>query len=266
MKQEISIQKIGSYFDVDEDGYIINPTSKNAISPKWMPAVNDAVEAYKKQFGKSLKNVYIRGSVAKGKAIENISDLDTFAYVFLEKEEIPSGWSKNFRENFQKKYPFINGVDVMTKPVLEESRGAILLNQSLCVFGEKSIAPKIKIGNDLILHAPNLQRRFNMFYKFKLNVIEDEIPEECSFQMKGILRTGLEILIEKTGKYSRDLYPCYELFSEHYPDKESEMREVLHLALNPTNDMNEIERIITGIGAWLVIEIENVLGIKQNQI
>ena len=82
--------------------------------------------------------------------------------------------------------------------------------------------------------------------------------------MKGILRTSLEILIEKSGKYSRDLYPCYELFSEFYPDKESQMREVLYLALNPTDDVKKIEDIIDGIGMWLIHEIDEVLGIKQN--
>lgn len=260
----IEIQKTGSYFKIGEEGYLVNPTSHEKLQNRWKPAIDDVVELYKKTFGDKLKNVYIRGSAAKGKAIEGISDLDTFAYVYLEENEFPKGWTKDFREIFKQKYPFINGLDVRLKPVSTESQGAVLLHQSLCVFGEPTIPKKLKIGRELILHAPKLQKRFDMFYEFKKNIIEEEIPEECTWQMKGILRTGLELVIERSGKYSRDLYPCYELFSEYYPEKEPEMKEVLYLALNPTDNINKIEEVITGIGAWLVQELESVLGIKQN--
>lgn len=260
----IEIKKTGSFFDTDKDGYLVNPVSSEKVQEEYKPAISDVVELYKTQFGEKLKNVYIRGSVAKGKAIKNISDLDTFAYVYLEKEDFPQRWTTGFKKEFKEKYPFINGLDVMLKPVSLEKEGMILLNQSLCVYGEPTSVKKLKVGKDLILHAPNLKKRFDMFYQFKEDLVEEEIPDECEFQMKGILRTALELLIEKSGKYSRDLYSCYELFSEHYPQKESEMREVLHLALNPTNDMDEIERVITGIGFWLVQELEDVLGIEQN--
>ena len=264
MKEKIEIKEIGSYFDVDSDGYIINPASHKKIQEKWSPAINSVIDLYKNEFGEKLKTVYVRGSVAKGKAIENVSDLDTFAYIHLEKESFPKGWTEEFRESFQKEYPFINGVDIMLKPVSIESQGMILLNQSLCVFGEESGVSKIKVGKNLILHAPNLQKRFNMFYEFKENR-KHKVNEECEWQMKGILRTSLEMLIEKSGKYSRDLYPCYKLFSAYYPEKEAEMQNVLHLALNPTNKIEEIEDVINGIGSWLIKEIQHVLDIKQSQ-
>ncbi|MFT5281123.1 MAG: putative nucleotidyltransferase [Flavobacteriaceae bacterium] len=264
MKETIEIKETGSYFDVDVDGYIVNPASHEKIQDKWKPAIKSIINLYKNEFGDNLKNVYIRGSFAKGTAIENISDLDTFAYVYLEKEDFPKEWTEEFKKKFHKEHPFINGVDIMIKPVSIEPQGMILLNQSLCVFGEKSNVSKIKIGRDLILHAPNLQKRFNMFYEFKENKKHEAI-EECEWQMKGILRTSLEILIEKSGKYSRDLYPCYKLFSENYPDKETQMRKVLHLALNPTDDIQEIEDVITGIGSWLIKEIKHVLDIQQSQ-
>ncbi|MGB0925500.1 MAG: nucleotidyltransferase domain-containing protein, partial [Minisyncoccia bacterium] len=196
MKHDIKIIKTGSFFDIDSQGYIINPASDNKIQEKWRPAIEYIINAYKEEFGNKLKNVYVRGSVSKGMALENISDLDMFAYVHLEKEEISSEWSKKLQEKFIAKYSFINGVDIMTKPVSLESKGGILLNQSLCVFGEKTKVEKLKIGKDLILHTPGLQKRFVLFEKFKENNNDKEILEHCVFQMKGILRVGLEILIE----------------------------------------------------------------------
>ena len=43
------------------------------------------------------------------------------------------------------------------------------------------------------------------------------------------------------------------------------MQNVLHLALNPTNKIEEIEDVINGIGSWLIKEIQHVLDIKQSQ-
>lgn len=72
--------------------------------------------------------------------------------------------------------------------------------------------------------------------------------------MKTLLRIGLELTLDKAGKYSRDLYPCYKIFSEYYQEKESNMREVLELALNPTDDMEYLISIKENFGQWLLLE------------
>lgn len=75
MNDIINIQPTGSYFEVDRKGYLVNPASKDKLQDEWKPAIDDVVEAYKENFGENLKSVYIRGSVAKGKAIEYVSDI-----------------------------------------------------------------------------------------------------------------------------------------------------------------------------------------------
>ena len=253
----VEIKPIGSYFDIDSEGYVVNPASKEKLQEKWKPAIDDAIEVYKKQYGDTLRNVYVRGSVAKGQAIDGISDVDTFAYVDLEKSEINNNF-KEAKEHILQKYPFVEGVELEAQPLAHSKEDTILLTQSLCIYGEPLEVPKLKPGKEMALHAPRIVQR-QEWMKAVLKSIEEDTSEEqvkegCKWRMKILLRVGAELTMERSGKYTRDLYPCYQLFSEYYPKKEPEMREVLYLVLNPTSDKEKIKAIVSNLGGWLVEE------------
>ncbi len=257
--REIQIQPLGSYFDIDAEGYLINPASKDAVQEEYKPLINDIVGAYEKNYGERLRYVYMRGSVARGQAIAGVSDIDTFAYVDILKDDIDEHWTKEAEEDFRKKYPFINGVEMNAYPLSAITQDTIILNQSIVVWGEEIVVPKLKIGKDLARHAPNFHKRIQWFSKFlQKEVSDEEIETYCVWFMKGMLRIGCEITMERSQKYTRDLYKCYEVFSEFYPEKEAEMREVLYLALNPIHDKHKIQKIVDTLGVWLVGEINNV--------
>jgi len=82
------VKPIGSFLQTDTDGFIVNTTSPEKIQSAWLPAVEMVSDAYRKHFGENLHSVYIRGSVAKGEAIDNISDIDSFAIVTLPYDDI----------------------------------------------------------------------------------------------------------------------------------------------------------------------------------
>jgi uncharacterized protein len=65
------------------------------------------------------------------------------------------------------------------------------------------------------------------------------------------LRSGFELTMNRSKRYTRDLYRCYETFAEYYPEKEPEMREVLCLALNPITNKEKLYELMTGLGGWL---------------
>jgi hypothetical protein len=251
----IKIKDIGSYFDVDENGHIVNPTSQEKIQSQWRPVVNAVLETYQKVFGDKLQNVYIRGSVAKGQAVEDISDIDTFAYVEIEKDEIDYNWTNDAEKAILKQYPFVEGVEFSALPLSTAYDNQIMLNQSLCVYGESIDVLRLKIDKNLAIHAPSFYKRLERFEKFyEQEKTPEQIKSHCVWQMKGLLRVGAEIVLERSNKYTRDLYKCYEVFSEYYPEKESEMREVLNIALNPIDDKNKVKEIMDTTGDWLLKE------------
>ena len=257
-KNEIEIKPIGSYFQIDKDGFIVNPTSLENLQPDWKPAINSLVDIYKAKHGDKLVCVYIRGSVAKGEAVKDISDLDSFAYVKLKQEEIKSDWISKAEQELITKYPFITKIEIDTLPVSKAFKNIVILNQSLCVYGDPLDVPKLKPGKEMAIHAPRLEKRMSRISK-NLEAANDEakIKRLCVQLMKTILRTGFEITMERSKKYTRDLYPCYETFSEYYPEKESQMKEVLCYALNPSSDKSKIKKIFNDMGDWLLEEKKN---------
>lgn len=256
---EIEIKPIGSYFEVDEDGYLVNPTSLEKIQADWKPAINDTVELYKKQFASKLKNVYIRGSVATGDAIKNISDLDTFAYVDLPENEITKAWAKDLNIDLRKKYPFITDVELNARPLVSSKNKNYKLSKALCVYGDPLEVSKMRPGKSMMNHIYKLADKLSNLEERLKTDNPTELKSQCCFLMKEILRSGFDITMERSKKYTRDLYPCYMDFSEYYPDKESQMKEVLKYALNPINDREKIKQVIDSIVPWLLEEAKKYI-------
>lgn len=259
-KKKIEIKPMGSYFEVDEDGFLKNPASLDKVQEKWKPVLDDVVEVYKKHFGDKLINVYVRGSVAKGQAVDGVSDLDSFAYVDFKGDEIQRGWQVEDIKRLKEKYPFVEDFEIVAEEI-SETPGRLIL-QSACIYGAPiEIQPK-KPGREMINHLNYLEERYQNSDKWFGGVdplAEERIKNKCTWLMKDILRSGFELTMERSKRYTRDLYLCYKDFSEYYPDKEPLMREVLDLALNPTSDIEKILEIKNKIAPFLIEEAKKVL-------
>src|SRR3989344_772533 len=226
------IQKIGGYLEIDKDGFIIKKASAEKFQEKWKPVIEETKNAYIEHFGDKLHSVYIRGSVAKGEAIDGIADLDSIAVVNLPKEQIDIKWKEEFNKQIIAKYPFVKNIEIVAGTLdhaLSKNRGVhiIIKTQAVCIYGDDlsdSIA-KLKPGKESALHFRNLQDELQQTIDFFENGWGDSLEEsldKCSWIMKRILRTGFELVMERENKYTRDLYPCYESFSKYYPNKKDD--------------------------------------------
>lgn len=258
----MQIQKIGNYYDLDTDGYIINPAAQEKIQEEWRPVVEAIQEAYISAFKDSVLSVYVRGSVAKGKAIQHISDVDTFCILNLKENEINWELEKVISEQIEERFPFIQKAEIACIPVeeaLESKADRIMIKtQSICLYGKdfsEHIKP-MKPGEDIIQHLPGIENEIHRTLIWLDERHESEkIRSKCSWIMKRILRAGLELVSERTNKYTRDLYPCLEAFTMVYPDKENEMEVVLDLAINPSDDSLKIKNILETTGKWLITQL-----------
>ena len=256
---QIQIKEIGSYLETDEQGFLINPASVDKIKPEWKAVVDDIVQAYIKHCGEYLHSVYVRGSVAKGTAIPGVSDIDTFAYTT---SKVDTSWITDFEKELAYKYPFAQGFEIYIDPIERALKDKIVLMQSACVYGTdltKEITP-MRPDKTLYGHVYSLKKNLKEFDEWTERPHSREsIMEQCTWLMKRFLRTGLELTLERAHKYTRDLYPSYKIFAEYYPEYEGNMREVLNLALNPTDDIEIIKNISREFGSWMVGEIERTL-------
>lgn len=265
MTNGCKIEPIGDYLETDPNGYILNTTSVDLIQPVWRPAIDEIVNVYKEHYGDSLHSAYLRGSVAKGKAIDNISDIDTFAIVSLPKDEIDRTWVTEFRNSMADKFPFVKGVEMIITPLdgFESRRGQQILikTQSICLFGSNLAddVASFKSGSNTIQHLQHLEKDID-------EILEELLPQkdskqilnDCSWIMKRVVRGGFELVMKRSGLYTRDLYPCYEGFAKYYPEKKSEMYRALELAVCPTIEANEIITTLNNIGKFVVQEATTI--------
>lgn len=259
-ENHIAIKSIGSFFGIDSDGFLVNPASAGKVQETWKPILEEYITSCKKIYGDDLISVYIRGSVAKGEAIEGISDFDAFVVL---KDDHQKPYEEHILEEqsiLRKKFPFVNDFEFGEFTETGIKKEDLLLNQSLLLFGKPIEVSKIKLSKDLALHAPNFESRHSKLLSFlkEKTPNQERIKERVEWLGKGILRTGLEILIEKSGKYTRDLYPCYQVFSEYYPEKEKEMRAVLDLVLNPNVTQEKAKEVLLPISKFILEEANKI--------
>ena len=73
------IKSIGDYYVISPEGQLVNSARLEYIREPWLQAVNAVKAAYLGQYGANIQSIYMRGSVALGRAIQDFSDLDSFA-------------------------------------------------------------------------------------------------------------------------------------------------------------------------------------------
>src|SRR6266481_2572789 len=258
-----AIMKIGSYLEIDADGYIVNPASIEKIQERYIEPLEEVKDDYLFYFGSGLHSLYIRGSIPKGQGIDDVSDIDTFAIVSLKEEEIDTSWGKETNAKIKREYPFIEGVEIVAIPLanLAKFKGdqIMIKTQSVCLYGTDlaSTIPSFKPGFETAQHIQGIKREIEQTIAW----LQEEKPEEqtvkkCTWIMKRLVRSGFELTMEHSGKYTRDLYPCYQTFSEFYPAKKDGMYEVLTLAISPTKEKKVILEVLSGIGLWLSDEVD----------
>lgn len=261
------IRPMGGYLEVDQDGYIVKQASIEKIPGKWKPLIEEAVSAYKNQYKDSLLSVYVRGSVAKGEAIDGISDLDTIA-VTTTLPAVGTSWGEAFSVEMVKKYPFVEKVEILAQTLgqaLDPNRGVhiMLKTQAVCVYGKdlSDGIPKLRPGKEACQHVWSIQSELQATMDFFEDERADgpgEARKKVAWILKRIVRTGFELVMEREQKYTRDLYPCYESFSKYYPEKQALMRETLYLALNPMDKPEKIKGLLKSWMEWMPREIERI--------
>ena len=256
----MEIQPLGDYLSQDENGFILNDLSIEKIDKKWLPVLEIIVKTYQQKLGESLISVYVRGSVARNLAIDNISDLDTFALVKPAFANQKIRWQTvDFEEEtfyaINEKYSFFCNLEMniatFDDDFLASKLAMVVKTQSLLLFGQ-DIAKQIKnytANEKMILNLNWLAGDLTAFLVIKAKHFE---LKDCQKIMKVILRSGFELVIERVGKFSPDLYICYRDFSKYYPKAEQEMRQALDWFLNPILDKKILDNFVKKFSSWLL--------------
>lgn len=241
------IRNIGSYLFCDTEGYLIDDNINVQIQRKWLIPVKQIVNLICNNIESELVSIYLRGSVARQCAIDNISDIDIFV---ITNQNISVGVKKLIMQSSNDLlicFPYVTRVDIgfHCKHIILKAKEKILIKyRSYLLYGEnlRNQIPSLKPGNDT---AVTLTRLENELCKLSLELRKKIYNEgnsrlTCRWLAKRIVRSGFELVAYNEKLYTRDLYKCWEMFSKYYPQYKERMFYVLNLAINPTNKVDDI--------------------------
>ncbi|QTM98853.1 nucleotidyltransferase [Sediminibacillus dalangtanensis] len=266
------IKEIGSLCPVDDKGYIINQSDPNKINDKYREVVRLINESCLSVLPNEIHSIYIRGSVPRGLDIEGVSDVDVIIVTYSNPEELDLYWVEEAEQIIDQKFSFINGVELGFSPLSEVEESTycsmipfILKTYGICVYGENLIGklpdykPDSSLANEHLIHLTTLIERAKDDLMGNDDI--EDIKDCCSWIMRIIVRAGAALVIVQEQAYTRDLFPAYKLFSNHYPEKEPQMRTALWYAINPLTESEEILKFLHGFGSWIKAEAEDWLNV-----
>jgi len=258
----------GTYLATDDQGYLIRDPTLGNFQLKWKKVVDECVEIYQQVIGDALHSIYVRGSVARGTAIDKVSDID---FMIVIKNEVAlenkEAWHKILCDSRSKiiiSNPFITDIEMPIQSLswLHNSQSKLFIKyQSVCVLGEDVInsLPGVHISKAYI-HAHKFEKNLDQL-KSRLSR-GAHLQDHCRWIMKRTVRIGQEIIAVRENRFTRDLYLCWQSFSHWYPEKSDAMYKVLELAINPTDDPEYIREVLDPMKGFLVEEIKKHIQIK----
>lgn len=254
----------GNVLQVDEDGYLVNPCRPDLIQPPWLHAVEAVRAACLQHFATRLHSLYVRGSVATGRAVPGLSDIDMIAVINADPRPDDWSWTSRLGHDLGALYPFHTGIEIALVPLQRISAADgprascfLLATQSVCVWGEDltPALPRFRPGPDSALHAHHIGRDVRRVARLLAGAAAPrEVGTWCRWIMKRLVRSGFELVMEEERTYTRDLEECYAAFARHFPAYSQQMRHALAWAVRPSADREEILRFLSTFGAWLCAE------------
>ncbi|MFT4623995.1 MAG: hypothetical protein ACI8PZ_002651 [Myxococcota bacterium] len=246
----------GRFLAVDAEGFLVKDVGLDRVPPAWGPAVEAAVEAYRAALGADLHSVWLRGSAVSGHAVLGVSDLDTLA---LARRAPGAGglWVDLpglVEAEAMLTAPGCTGVELCAASVdaLATERGAflrfLLATQGCRVEGEAVSLPRYRVDRSICFVSGHVVGALRVARR---DVSTDEDPPGLTrWLAKTLVRAGLERVLERDGRYARDLWPCYLAFAAHEPEHAPWMLRAVDAAVEPGE--GDLEFLLEVLGPWLV--------------
>ncbi|MGV2987009.1 nucleotidyltransferase domain-containing protein [Vibrio sp. E150_011] len=243
----------------------INNDAQSTPQAHYQPAINDLLSCLKSGLRGNLHSVYIYGSVAYGRAVPGLSNLDVVVVTHqpFSSSELKLLNTINWR--FQKDFPFIDGVLIRRTVVSEVASlealftwGFLIKQCCMCVLGDDlsecfgDYVPSWEIAKqwnmDIAQALPIVRHRVATAQTQK------ELLKAQRFMSKKLLRAAYGLVMHKTKIWRDEPKQCGEHFLRYYPDQKVVV-ERLQILLGPRAiPKRSVVGLLDDFGAWLIKE------------
>jgi hypothetical protein len=255
----IQPKRIGRFLVADKFGYVQPDVAIDLVDNTWKPLVDFVSRALMKRQG--IRSVYLRGSIPRGLAIEHVSDAD---FIYFSEVDFDSA-DADLEQVAKADFPFVQELklfrlnradfDKLHHPQRRPYFHMLLKTQSLFLAGDdvaKGIEP-FKIGPDMVSHVFALANEFAKFPRLLSKLpswLQDDQKKRMEQSLrqwisKRIVRSGFEVTMNRNDRFTRDLYLCYEEFAKCYPERASQMYQVLINCLTGEDNPMQYQELVT---------------------
>lgn len=265
----MSTPPFGRFLQVDEDGYLVPDLDARQLTGPWGDLVRASVEVYQRIYGEALHSVYVRGSVARGLAVEGLSDVDTWAVLHgtgtggmvscppeLGAEEAALGarWSGCTEVELCVSH---------LERVLREPRGSfartLLALQATCVHGDDIVPtlPRVRPGPEAFGAV--------WFVSGAMATVQEEVPGEtsptevagwCRWIAKAWVRAAFELVMADDQRWTRDVELCALAVGQHRPEHAAGVAALGRLVVDPLTDAGALMDVAASpTVAWILDEV-----------
>lgn len=263
----IEIGNLAAGYGIDPNGFIVSDVSKDKIEDDYMTCIRESVESLKGLFPQQLHSVYVYGSVARGEAIVKKSDLDLIAIFDNNLSSDKLAELKKHAGELSQKYCFLVrdvGIAVAyydyTVDPSNYYENAFLKELCVCVHGEdlrERFGP-YKLTSDIAI-------RFNCDIYEALNrtLKRLEIASKRDFKTitqgfaRKLIRTYYSMVMVRSQIWTTRLHEQSEVFIQHFPEKESIIRTLLHWIDEPPTDREAVYVLFKSEGEWAGANFSN---------
>lgn len=213
----------GRFFDVDDQGFLLNQLDEVVLQEAWQPLVQEGVDRILALVGGDLDGLYLRGSVAAGRAWDRTSDID---FIALTKREIGDDLG-DLIESLESSYPIVREVVIEIVALDDLFRSdrlrfmkVVLKAQCRHLAGvdRRPELPLVRPGRKMVFAAHTLEERHVAFERMRsagLDARTLELRTHAFF--RAALRCGFELLEETLQRYTRDIDLCADVLQAANP-------------------------------------------------
>lgn len=267
----------GTFFPLDSQGFVCNPCDGAEVLPPWRSLVAALAAGCEEILGDRRVGLYLRGSVPRGRAVPYLSDLDSFVLA-----RSPDGGPAvtpaqraaldRLERDLGRRYPFCARVEIDAIAEADFWRDAgwqaTAVTQSWRVLGldlRPRLAP-VKPGPALVAHAWTIDRDLaetRAALRSPADLARRSARARCGGIARRLVRTGFELVMEREGRYTRDLGLCCDRFGAYYPDRAGLLCQALDLALRPSGNRAGLLVFLQKFEPWLAIERDRWLPLSR---
>lgn len=238
-QKRIIIEPIGVVWEPNENGYIVSGLSTGNLTEDSSHIITFFVNMATKFFVNHLHSIYVTGSTLTNlnyTTSENIRKNRNFIIVL--NEAANKSRIMTFIPDLVRKSEFEFDAPIIYESELYDVNNFPKFEQffSACVYGN-DIATKEYYFDDIKLEKnKQYYDDIHAALRFYADINSYDPRNRKTFTQyycKKILRYGMLKAANHVRKYSRDLFYCYKLYEEAFPDCKGVMYDVLDLYLNP---------------------------------